>query len=396
MVQPKNRVRSVKDVFDPDKLSYVDYYRDGFADAGFPAVRMLRENLPTAKRFIFDAPASTFIRDIYERVPVEIMKQSEFAVAPYPTMYMQFDESVSFGPIRKHLMEALKLPSLTRAGLCFFIHNGMVITTIVGTSPPDDVHSLTLPYVFFMGKPQHPTKVMFPIPMYWDNLKLRGIDPAEAMDDPSLIEAVDNQGRAQFFFGDVAKQTEYSEMAFRLAQSNDIGWFDSNIDGREDDIFRCRHEMASIGRLAGTAKGALLIVWTAYLLLLRGRGVTQVTKNPGFSKTYGRHRRAFAATSTVKIDFSAGPLRTRRTVIRAIGSTRRRHDVISHYVHWFGKKVGCDHDYVEQHDGRKSTLGHDLRRWKCSQCGRIRTLRLAYYKGDATKGFVTKDYTVTA
>jgi hypothetical protein len=45
------------------------------------------------------------------------------------------------------------------------------------------------------------------------------------------------------------------------------------------------------------------------------------------------------------------------------------------------------------HDWQRSP--GDTPRWVCAQCGGRRTWLAAFERGDATRGFVTKDYDIT-
>lgn len=64
----------------------------------------------------------------------------------------------------------------------------------------------------------------------------------------------------------------------------------------------------------------------------------------------------------------------------------RRHQVRGFFRH-LRKVAGCDHDYPIAADER----GH----WVCAKCGTVRIWVHDHERGDAAKGYVTKDYVVT-
>lgn len=78
----------------------------------------------------------------------------------------------------------------------------------------------------------------------------------------------------------------------------------------------------------------------------------------------------------------------RFTAHLATGLHRRRHSVRGHWAqtrHLAHR--GCDH--------RWDIVSINRDKYECGACGAKRWWRTAHMRGDATRGFVTKDYEVT-
>ena len=74
-----------------------------------------------------------------------------------------------------------------------------------------------------------------------------------------------------------------------------------------------------------------------------------------------------------------------------INDSRRRHEVMPTWCYRKNSgRIDCDHEW-DRMEERTSNIWH-----KCKHCGRIRWRRKEHERGDASKGFVVKDYILTA
>lgn len=128
----------------------------------------------------------------------------------------------------------------------------------------------------------------------------------------------------------------------------------------------------------------------AFVLLLNGKRVHTIADSP-MRKTLHRGRPVrYFANSLVRIDLTT-PAQLRRAIATGTHATPRRHQVMGHFVHRGGQR-DCAHPW----QAVTRDPDDDIPRWECPDCGRKRTWRKAFERGDAGKGFVHQKYEVTA
>lgn len=121
------------------------------------------------------------------------------------------------------------------------------------------------------------------------------------------------------------------------------------------------------------------------LLLLAKRTTTTVehSKRTGLRK--GKRVQYYARSEiTIQLDPLPG---IKKAVSDGSRAPYRRHEVHGHFVHRGGDKH-CVHAWepVQWPDGKQ--------RWECTSCGRKRTWKKAYERGDASRGWVRSKYKV--
>lgn len=132
---------------------------------------------------------------------------------------------------------------------------------------------------------------------------------------------------------------------------------------------------------------ALQDMLDAFILILLGKRTTTVVEHPTKTMLRKGKRVRFYARSEITIDLN--PMRgIKRIVASGERGSPRRHGVMGHFTHRGGRKHGCTHAWepVEREDGKK--------RWECKHCGRLRTWKAAFERGDAGKGWVRQSYKV--
>lgn len=127
------------------------------------------------------------------------------------------------------------------------------------------------------------------------------------------------------------------------------------------------------------------------LLLLNQPSRIQMTQ---VSRTHGlrRGRRVvYAAHSIVELEL--GRMRDYRRLCAHYPTDRaspRRHEVRGHLTHLGGRKTGCAHTWPEV----PTASATGVPTWTCTTCGRVRRWKRAHQRGDATRGFTTKEYEI--
>lgn len=131
-------------------------------------------------------------------------------------------------------------------------------------------------------------------------------------------------------------------------------------------------------------------IWMAmfFLMLHRKRAVQTTDKARVSIKQQGR-RRVFMAHSTVSIDLLAFEEDLKRNVETGARGGYRAHEVRGTWAN-YDRNPNCDHEWqeVESED--------DIPRYFCIKCSQRRSWRKAHVRGDATLGWVRKQYSVTA
>lgn len=131
-------------------------------------------------------------------------------------------------------------------------------------------------------------------------------------------------------------------------------------------------------------------VWAAlFFLMLHKPKTHQITERPRVSIKQKGRRKVFLAHSLVHIDILAASEEMRRTAITGARGAYRAHECRGTWVN-YDRNRECDHDWQEvpSEDG--------IPRYFCIKCSQRRSWRKAHVRGDATLGWVRKQYTVTA
>lgn len=128
-----------------------------------------------------------------------------------------------------------------------------------------------------------------------------------------------------------------------------------------------------------------VVAMTAMAILAQpsAHTLTRVDARSGISR--GK-RVAYRAHNTVTIHLGEAEKHLRE-ILNGNRGPVRRHEVRGHWVN-FHKVDGCEHRFLERDP-------FDGEHFKCVNCGQLRSWRKEFLRGDAAKGFVTKDYNVS-
>jgi len=126
-------------------------------------------------------------------------------------------------------------------------------------------------------------------------------------------------------------------------------------------------------------------VWAA-LLWLNRPAHTIVSNQPAGRRFFKGKQVAYRAHHTVEIDLHKHRSLRRAFVLSGERLSPRRHKVRGAFHHMHGSP-GCSHEWP--------LLPDDDQHWTCTKCGRVRWWVKNHVRGDATRGWVDHDYSVT-
>ncbi|MDW9481757.1 hypothetical protein GOB57_24215 [Sinorhizobium meliloti] len=297
------------------------------------------------KRYVFDEDASAKAGRFSTECADLVCEHAEFAIPPFANTYVEIDQHSSLRASSRGLIEA-DTPS--RVGY-LFLENGDVL---VCAGDPDN--ATFLPFLY------------------------------QRREGGSMSSAEQVVLR-NFLMGEVSEDLRAAIETFshRLTSL----WEYRPLFNMPDDLARY---------MENECRGDLKRAIAAILLLNQQHGVSRREVGPHRAIRSGRAK-TYLAHSVVTIDLSPGGIRGLFTIGNR--ASPRRHQVEGHFVH-YNIADGCSHAWsafstpeLERRDQER--LGRQVKRWRCSGCMGLRVWREEFHRGDARKGFVTKEYKVT-
>lgn len=131
--------------------------------------------------------------------------------------------------------------------------------------------------------------------------------------------------------------------------------------------------------------GDLRHVWAILLWLNSVPHSVSYTAKPAGARLFKGKRMALSAYNTVHIHLK-GKTDIRHAYVKSTAKrdSPRRHDVRGTWCHARGQAQGCSHIWPETPDEDNHYI--------CGKCGRVRWWRHPHQRGDASKGFIDKEY----
>ncbi|MCZ7862454.1 hypothetical protein O9X98_13860 [Agrobacterium salinitolerans] len=297
------------------------------------------------KRYVFDEDASAKAGRFATECADLVCEHAEFAIPPFANTYIEIDQHSSLRASSRRPVEA---DTASRVGY-LFLENGDVLVCA-----GDEEEATFLPFLYQRreGGAVSPEQ----------QVALRDFLMGEVFEElHSAIETFSHR---------LTSLWEYQPL---IDMPADLEGFMEN---------ECR----------GDLKRAI----AAVLLLNQQHGVTNREVGPRRAIRSGKAK-TYLAHSVVTIDLSPSGIRGLFTIGNR--ASPRRHQVEGHFVH-YNIADGCSHSYaafttpeLERRDMER--LGRHVKRWRCSGCMGLRVWREEFHRGDAQKGYVTKEYKVT-
>lgn len=313
--------------------------------------------LPRAKRFILSDEASTRVGEILkgEEMAWFFLRNHQFAIPPYPVTYIEFNiDNMLITSGRRIYKQEHSAARDIRTG--YLINSDGERAVVYPFAKSADGIAGPSPVILRKG-----SKKVIPL--------------------PAALGPTPPRARLNVLLGSDARDARVSP-SNALAAEEILGrWtLDYMMPNHAD-----KYDIDFFNSCAGDFRNLVVLL----LLLNQPKliGVTPIARSSGIRK--GK-RVVYAAHNVV--DIRIGEKKDYRRVFDFGHGTRsspRRHNVRGHFVHYH-RDPNCIHSWPSEAD---TTKGHPS--WTCGKCGCVRVWRKTYEKGDATKGFVTKDYSLT-
>ena len=308
--------------------------------------RRIRPLMPKARRFVFDKEASVFAGAFIRDFGPTLLNSLQFAIPPFECCYIEY-----------HLDSLLDTVGKRKIG------------------PNDDGardervgHLIDHGYVYSFIEDSRGAASFYPVPIDMQaETYTRGLFSSDIEDD-KFKKMTYTLGSTS---GDI-KRTSMETMRRWL----------HTIDFSPPAKFRglLTHDVLRDGG-NGTVRNLVALL----LILNRQRERVTLTQVPPKGVVYKGKRKVFMAHSLVTLTTEDYGAITRSFSPTGHHESPRRHQVRGFFRHYHRVR-GCEHAFLEE--GRPD-------RWVCQHCGTRRVWVHDHLRGDASKGFITKEYVVT-
>jgi hypothetical protein len=310
-----------------------------------------------AHRFVLDAKASEYVGTLLRKVPLEILQEHEFARTPFPVTWVEFYHADYWRGLMQYEQDA---DADTQIGLLYDHNKVWMVCKAAGSKYGE---AALTPLIVNLHQ-----RISFQ-----QELRL-----AETLGTSRLMLRYALLGSIN-----VATDSDWwmSDEATDICRSHRLEWTDDNSFGRLADNSRAKALYLKNGI------GHLKMVLTLALLLSRpGRKVLKLNEVSHHRTLWKGKSIVYKAHNQVTIRLAHRDPVVRFTTALATGLHRRRHGVRGHWAQTRRLVArGCGHQW--------DIITKD--RYECASCGAKRWWVKHHARGDATRGFVTKDYPVT-
>ena len=312
--------------------------------------RRIRPLMPKARRFVFDKEASAFVGAFIRDFGPTLLENLQFAIPPFETCYIEYHLDALLDTIGARMvgMEGPKYPNAPDERIGHLIDGKQVHSFIQGS----DREASYYPVIIGLHTETY-TRGMF------DNTNL-------AMDiRKKLAYVLGSTANGLMVGGDTARDWTHHVDVWPV-----------------DNIFQglLRNDL-----LRDSGNGTVRNLVALLLMLNRQRERVTLTQVPPKGVIYKGKRKVFMAHSLVTLTTEDYGAITRSFSPTGHHESPRRHQVRGFFRHYHRVR-GCEHAFLEE--GRPD-------RWVCQHCGTVRVWVHDHERGDASKGYVTKEYVVT-
>jgi hypothetical protein len=305
----------------------------------------LRPIMPKARRFIFDKEASAFAGAFIRDFGPTLLENLQFAIPPFEHCYVEYHLDALLDTIGRRKTEH-------REG---------------GSADECIGHLIDHNYVYTFIEDSKGEASFYPVMVdLHSDTYTRGTFSSDLEDD------------------------EYKKITYTLGStSNDLKrtseetlrrWL-HNIDIVASPMF---HQLLTEDVLRDGGNGTVRNLVALLLMLNRQRERVTLTQVPPKGVIYKGKRKVFMAHSLVMLTTEDYGAITRSFVPAGHHESPRRHQVRGFFRHYHRVR-GCEHHFLE--DDRPL-------HWTCQHCGTRLVWVHDHLRGDASKGFVTKEYVV--
>jgi hypothetical protein len=307
--------------------------------------------LVQAKRFVFDEQSTRYMGEMIKTIPKAIVHAQEFAIQPFPTMYVEFPAQAMF----EATTDTLGFDDgATRMG--FLYDQGRVYTLLDWEKLRDQ---RVIPYI---------VPVSYGLNRQW---KLE--DERQICEDVGINRlSID----ALFWGSAYALVDDEEKRAFRANHSMRMEIQTGPLVSRETYIEISTKVLSNI---AGDLRNVIAI-----LLFLNRTSKTRIEDFVPMRQTMiGTKPSAMLSHSVVH--FNLNPLPKLYESFGTGSAWRREHDVRGHFCHdKTTRESFCRHDWTE----------YDVNQWRCLKCSGLKWWRKEHRRGHRDKGVMQTTYEV--
>lgn len=314
--------------------------------------RRIRPLMPKARRFIFDREASAFVGAFIRDFGPAIIENYPFAIPPFEDCYIEYNLDGLLDAVGQRQGADPTMGALDER-MAHLIHNNQVVSFIQDATGVAQLHPVTML-------------------LHTDDYVRGQFDPNDLGEDArkKLIYALGSTGNCLPY---MVQGLRTQEAVRRWLYNMDFGAVDAFKSMLQEDKLREHGH--------GTARDLVALL----LMLNRQRERVTLTQVAPKRVFYKGKQKVYAAHSMVTLTTEDYGAITRSLMPTGHHESPRRHEVRGFFRHYH-KVRGCEHHFLE--DNRPH-------HWTCQHCGTRRVWVHDHLRGDASKGFVTKEYVVT-
>lgn len=323
-----------------------------------------------AKRYILTDDASARAGEITTNIEAHLIRNHQFAIPPYPVTYVEMNSHLFLDQLGRAIYNPDDLTQDERVGYLIIRRTTDAMSIYTFSRSLDGQAG---PSAFVYRKGGHlASGVLIPPelgpPDYAKLAVLLGTT-IHAQDEPPPERKLTNIDGIRFWasighaFREIIEQWHIEPMYPDLQRFY------------KEDLFRMS---------AGDLRNVLVL-----LLILNQPKIVHVAAQDRRSGIRKGKRVVYAAHNTVNIELGRKKKYIKLFRYPVDRSSPRRHSVCGHFVHYHIAE-NCIHDWPSFPEMSED----DVPRWTCRRCGGKRVWRSEFMRGDAGRGFVTKEYAV--
>ena len=337
-----------------------------------------------ARRFVLDDEASMRVGDVIRDVPDLLVRESQFARAPFPLTWIEISSSVMWHAIYRDRPDKQSLAAPDHAArIGILIDDNRVYMVAGGTAEePDNLSILHVcPYSYEMN-----TDLLDGVG--YDVMRHMGIDPEN--DDRFMRFA------RVLFWGSTCDDVPAGRLDEITRHFCYFPLFDPHrLRALDPKDYRQRLE-----NLTAECIGDLRNI-VAVLLMMNRPAITRYGNEVARGRGWIKNKNVpFMSHTTVHINLDPIPVLRMVGTPAGEGIERRRHEVRGHYCHNqtardYSRIAGCVHEWISTYDDWTPVGDNyppaDVNHWVCSVCEGKRWWRDAHERGTAEVGFTAHD-----
>lgn len=313
--------------------------------------------LPRARRFVLSVKASERLGHFIRECEDLVLDNQQFALAPYPVTYIELNCRAAYEAAGKRLWSngGTRDNDPHADETVGYLIDGRRISVFTRTRAGE----------FGMGPFQFHDGTGFP------SMRFEPVDmPPNAPADSDWLRLATMLGTGLFAIsGDDVRRAILARWTLQPAIT-------------EPEVYR--HF-----KTAQCSAGDLRNIIAILLLLNQPHVIRLIGQQPRPHIAHGK-RVVYAAHNVVEIELGRRREHMRRLFRHwSDRASPRRHEVRGHFAH-YRLAEGCTHQWPFMPEA-----GEDGQpRWRCGACGGWRVWRASHERGDASRGFVTKEYSL--